>query len=225
MKSLLARVLRGFFVRLVYSGFLLFASARTMDFWQAWVYFAIFYASILITALYFLKKDPQFLERRMKFGAKAETRPFQKIIMLLLLVFNSVTLVVSGLDHRFGWSHVPASLVVFADAVILLGVFIQFRTFQENSFASATIGILPDQKVISTGPYASVRHPMYSGSLLVHVFTPIALGSWRALPFGLANMIVLALRLRDEETMLHQSLAGYGEYCQKVKYRLVPGVW
>ena len=225
MNSLLARVLRGFVVRAGYYCVLLFGSARSFVYWQAWVYLTVFLAPTLMVALYFLKKNPEFLERRLKFGVKHETRACQKIIMLLIMFFASVTLAVSGLDRRFGWSRVPTALVMIADAAVLLGIFIQFKTFKENSFASATIGILPEQKVISTGPYALVRHPMYSGSLLAHVFTPIALGSWCALPLGLASVIVLGLRLRDEEKMLHQSLPGYGEYCGKVRWRLVPGVW
>ena len=145
--------------------------------------------------------------------------------MFLLSFSFSLIVVVAGFDYRFNWSHVPAFLVITADVVVLLGPLIQFQVLKENRFASAVVAIVPDQKVISTGPYAVVRHPMYSGILLMDFFIPIALGSWWGLPFALAMMVVFTLRLLDEEKLLHQSLAGYEEYRRKVQYRLIPHVW
>ncbi len=145
-------------------------------------------------------------------------------MFVLALLFSSL-LTVAGLDHRFGWSQIPPALSIAAEFAIALGIFIQFRVFKANSFASATIGIESKQTLISTGPYAIVRHPMYIGSILVNFFAPVALGSWRALPLSVAMLMTIALRILDEEKLLCERLPGYQGYCRKVPYRLIPRIW
>jgi len=225
VNSLKSKTWFGFGKKLVVVALLLFISAGTVNFAEAWVYLILYFIPLLLIVNYFLRKDPALIERRLKGGAAAENRRRQKYIMRLLSLLFSLTLIVPGLDHRFGWSHVPAFFVVAADAAILLGIAIQFYVFKANSFASATIEVAAQQNVIATGPYELVRHPMYSGSLLVNFFIPIALGSWWGLPFALAMFFVIVLRLLDEENLLGQSLPGYEEYCRKVRHRLIPHIW
>jgi protein-S-isoprenylcysteine O-methyltransferase Ste14 len=145
--------------------------------------------------------------------------------MSLISLFFVFTVFVSGLDHRLNWSHVPTFLVVAADVAVVLGFIIQFDTFKQNSFASAVVEIAAKQEVISTGSYAVVRHPMYAGALVVDFFLPIALGSWWGVLFVLVILVLIILRLFDEEKLLVLSLPGYEAYCQRVKYRLIPNFW
>jgi protein-S-isoprenylcysteine O-methyltransferase Ste14 len=225
MNSLTAKALAGFLMKLVITGLLLFLPAWSLDFWEAYVFLLTFFVPQLLIIIYLLRKDPDLLKRRLKGGSRAENRTSQKIIMLLVSLCFVLLVLVPGLDHRFNWSHVPALLVIAADVAVLLGFLTQFHAFKENSFASAVVAIVPEQKVISTGPYAVVRHPMYSGSLLVNFFISIALGSWWGLPFALAMLAVIILRLLDEETFLAKELPGYSEYRNTVRYRLVPLIW
>jgi protein-S-isoprenylcysteine O-methyltransferase Ste14 len=204
---------------------LLFAVSWTLVYWEAWVYLAVNYLTLCPIILYFLKRDPEFVRRRLKIAKDAETRKSQRILMSLLKWFYILILVVPALDHRFGWSRVSPAIVIAADVAIFVGMAIQFRVFQENTFASAVIELASNQKVISTGPYRLVRHPMYTGATVVSFATSIALGSWWGLPIAGLKLIVIVARLLDEEKFLGESLAGYPEYCHQVKYRLIPYVW
>jgi protein-S-isoprenylcysteine O-methyltransferase Ste14 len=225
MKSIGARALAGLAGRTLLVAATLFLSAGTLDFWQAWIFLVAFLGPQALMGAYFLKVDPAFLARRLNRGPAAEGRTVQRVVMQLLGLFYVLMFLFSGCDRRFGWSHIPAPLVIVGDAMVVTGLFIQFLVFNANRFASATIAIHAEQKVISTGPYAIVRHPMYSGSLPVFFFAPIALGSWRALPFSFGLAAAIVFRLLDEEKLLRESLPGYPEYCQKVRHRLVPFVW
>jgi len=206
-------------------GFLLFGPAWTLAFWQAWVYLLVFSASASLITAYLWKRDPKLLERRVNAGPRAEKEKSQKLIQLFATLVFIGALILPSLDHRFSWSNVPLSLVIAGDVSVGLGFLIIFNVFKENTFAAATIEVAPDQKVISTGPYAIVRHPMYSGALLMLFGTPIALGSWWGLLMFIAITLIIAWRLLAEEKFLSKSLSGYTEYCQKVQYRLVPFVW
>ncbi len=225
MNSLTARALADFVKRLVIVSLLLFLPTWSLDFWEARVFLIMFSMPQLVIVIYFLRRDPDLVERRLKGRLFAENRTNQKVIMSLVWLFYVLLVLVPGVDHRFHWSHVPAFLVIAADVALLLGFLIQFHVFKANTFASAVVEIAAKQKVISTGPYAVVRHPMYSGALLVDFFIPIALGSWWGLPFALAMLAVVILRLLDEEKLLRQGLPGYEEYCRKVQYRLIPHLW
>jgi protein-S-isoprenylcysteine O-methyltransferase Ste14 len=204
---------------------LLFVPANSLAFPRAWAFLAVYFLPQAWMVGYFLRTDPRFLERRMRMGPGAETRTRQKLVMVLVLVCTFVSIMIAGFDHRFGWSHLSAVVSVLADVMILIGIAVQFRVFVENTFASATIEIAADQRVIATGPYALVRHPMYFGALLTDFCIPLALGSWWALLPVVVKVPVIVLRLRDEEEFLRANLSGYAEYCLKVPHRLIPSIW
>ena len=212
------------FLLLVMAG-LLFLPASANHFWQAWVFLAVFFIPALAITVYLMKKDPELLARRMSGGPTAEKEPAQKIIMLLVSVGFIALIILPALDHRFGWSHMSASTALAGDALVLLGWLGIFFVFKTNTYAAATIQLAPGQKIISTGPYAFVRHPMYAGGLLMLIGMPIALGSWWGLLVIAAMMPVLMWRLLEEEKFLSRNLAGYAAYKHKVRYRLILLVW
>lgn len=204
---------------------LLFIPPWTLDYWQARMFLAVYFAASAAITLYLMKMDPQLLARRMSGGPAAETLPAQKIIMSLTSLGFIGLLVIPALDRRFGWSHMPPGVALAVDVLVGLGFLGVFFVFRENSFTSATIELAPDQKVISTGPYALVRHPMYAAALVMLLGIPIALGSmWGVLVF-VAIMPALIWRLLDEEKFLDKNLPGYREYQTRVRYRLIPRVW
>jgi len=225
MSLLIFRAFTLFTLRVAAVGLCLFYTAGTLDFWEAWLFLPAFFIPDLLIIIYLLRNDPDLLKRRLKGGELAEPRISQKAIMVVIKFCFAALLLVSGFDHHFGWPHIPAVLVLAADVGVLVGFWIHFRVFKENTFASAIVTIVPEQKVISTGPYAVVRHPYYSGALVVDCCIPIALGSWWGLPAVLGVLGVIVLRLLDEEKLLRQSLPGYGDYCRKVPYRLIPRIW
>jgi protein-S-isoprenylcysteine O-methyltransferase Ste14 len=206
-------------------GLLVFVPAGTVRYWQAWVYLSVFIGASVLTTLYLVRHDPALLERRMKGGPTAERRPTQKLIMLGTSVGFIGLLVVPALDVRYGWSSVPAGVVLLGDALVMVGFYFISIVYRENTFTSATIEVAKDQKVITTGPYAIVRHPMYAGGLLYLLGTPLALGSYRGLVVFAAIFPLLLWRLFDEERFLSTNLPGYAEYRQRVRHRLVPFVW
>ena len=209
----------------VVMGLLLFVPAGTARYWQGWVYLAVFFGASLITTLDLLRRDPALLERRMSGGPTAEQRGAQKIAMLGASGSFIALLVVPALDHRFGWSTIPLGGVVIGDILVGVGFLFIFRVYRENTFTSATIEIAQNQTVVSTGPYAIVRHPMYASAMLYLIGTPLALGSYWGLLAVAAMVPFLIWRLYDEERMLVANLAGYAEYRRKVRYRLIPYIW
>lgn len=206
-------------------GLLLFIPAGTFGYWQAWLFLVVFAISTNAIGLYLLKNDPALLERRKKFGPTTETRPMQRVIMSTALLSIAGLFVFCGLDYRFGWSQVSPVVAIVGDVLVAAGLFVNLLVFRENSFGGSSIEIVSDQKVISSGPYGLVRHPMYAGVLVMILGVPLALGSWWGLAILLITTPVLILRIRDEEAMLHKDLAGYDDYAQRVRYRLLPFVW
>ena len=225
MNSLNLKAFGGFLGLFVAMAALLFIPAWTLDYWQAWVFLAVFLLPALAVTIYLMKKDPQLLARRVYAGPTAEKETSQKIIQCITSLGFMAMLVVPALDHRFHWSCVSFYGVVAGDLLVALGFFIIFLVYKENTFASATIEIYPGQKVISTGLYALVRHPMYMGGLLFFIGIPLSLGSWRGLFVYLLIMPALIWRIYDEERFLTKNLPGYAEYKNNVKYRLIPFVW
>jgi protein-S-isoprenylcysteine O-methyltransferase Ste14 len=206
-------------------GLSIFLPAWTLDYWQAWIVVAVFFACTLAVTVYLMKNDPKLLERRVSAGVGAEQERSQNIIQAFAAVAFIALFVVSALDHRFGWSTVPPYLVALGDILIVLGFYLVFLVFKENSFASGTIEVGAEQCVISTGPYALVRHPMYVGALVMLVGVPLALGSLWGLVAIIPMTLVLIARLLDEEKFLTRNLAGYSEYQSKVRCRLLPLIW
>jgi protein-S-isoprenylcysteine O-methyltransferase Ste14 len=203
----------------------IFGSAGTVHYWEAWVYLAIFFGAATLTTVYLMHEDPALLERRMRGGPTAETRPAQQLAMLGASLGFIALLVVPALDRRYGWSALPLFIVVAGDVLAVVGFYLIFLVYRENTFTSATIEVSADQKVITTGPYAIVRHPMYAGGSLYLVGTPLALGSYWGLAAFAATLPFLIWRLFDEERLLAAQLPGYREYQKNVRYRLLPRVW
>ena len=206
-------------------GLSIFLPAWTLDYWQAWIVVVVFFACTLAVTVYLMKNDPKLLERRVSAGVGAEQERSQNIIQAFAALAFIALFVVSALDHRLGWSTVPPYLVALGDILIVLGFYLVFLVFKENSFASGTIEVGADQCVISTGPYALVRHPMYIGALVTLVGVPLALGSLWGLVAIVPMTLVLIARLLDEEKFLTRNLAGYSEYQSKVRCRLLPLIW
>jgi protein-S-isoprenylcysteine O-methyltransferase Ste14 len=206
-------------------GALMFFPAGTFDYWQAWVFLAVFTVVSLFPTIYLLRKDPAIVERRMRAGPKAETRPVQKVVVAGIMILFMALPVFSALDHRFGWSPVPPAVSLIGDALVAVGLGLALFTVIENSYAAANITVESDQKLISTGLYGLVRHPMYMGSMIMLVGIPLALDSWWGLTVLVPVLIVIAVRILDEEKLLTQELDGYREYTDKVRHRLVPYVW
>ncbi len=216
--SVLARFIAG----LIVVALLLFVPAGSIRYWEGWLYLGVLFIPIAFVALYLVKHDPELLERRMK---TRERESEQRTIIALSTFIIIVGLVVPGLDYRFGWSDLPVAVVLAADGVVLLGYLIFFLTIRENRYAARVVEVDAGQKVIDTGPYAVVRHPMYLGTILMFLATPLALGSFWALFVFLPVPALIILRIRNEEEVLVRELPGYAEYRQKTRYRLVPGVW
>jgi protein-S-isoprenylcysteine O-methyltransferase Ste14 len=164
VNNLASKSVRGFTQLITALGILLLAPAWTLDYWQAWVYLFVFAASSALIAAYLWKKDQRLLERRINAGPGAENEKSQKLIQLLASFVFIGAMILPSLDHRFSWSAVPLSIVVTGDVLVALGFLIVFLVFKENTFTAATIAVTPGQKVVSTGPYAVVRHPMYAGA-------------------------------------------------------------
>jgi protein-S-isoprenylcysteine O-methyltransferase Ste14 len=202
----------------------LLLSAGTIYYWQAWVYFVVGILTSIPLVLY-ITKDPILLENRSKIGPTVEKRLFQKVIVWCLMIPVVSMFIVPGLDHRFGWSSVPLWLSVVGDFLILLSMWMVYRVFKANSFGSATVEVTKEQKVISTGPYAIVRNPMYTGASVYFIGMSLALGSlWGLIP-ALLVMLGFVVRLFDEEKFLAQDLQGYKEYQAKVRWHLIPGIF
>jgi protein-S-isoprenylcysteine O-methyltransferase Ste14 len=204
---------------------LIFLPAWTLKYWQGWVFICVFFASALAITVYLMKNDPSLLERRVKAGAAAENEISQRIIQVLAAVAFAGTIVLPAFDHRFGWSVVRVYEALTGDGLVMLGFFIVFLVFKENSYTSGIIEVVAEQKVVLTGPYAVVRHPMYAGALILLCGVPMALGSWWGLFTLIPMTMVLVWRLLDEERFLTSNLSGYSEYRDRVRYRLAPFVW
>jgi protein-S-isoprenylcysteine O-methyltransferase Ste14 len=220
-KLINAAVLRLVLAAIVY-GLIFFVPAGTIRYWEAWVYLGILFIPMLFVFIYLLKNNPELLERRLR---TRETEKPQKLIIKLSILVFLLGFIIPGLDHRFGWSTVPVAVVIIADIMVLLGYSIFILVIKENEYASRVIEVEKDQKVISTGPYAVVRHPMYLGASLMYLPSSIALGSFWAIIAFLPLPALFIFRIFNEEKVLAKELPGYKAYMKKVKYRLVPFIW
>jgi len=206
-------------------GAIIFAAAGTTDYWQAWLFLACYFAASLVVSFWLARNDTALLERRMRGGPFAEGERSQKIIMAITSLGFVALLVVPGLDRRFGWSSTPGSVAILGDLLLLLGWLGILAVFRANSYAAATIQVTSGQTVISIGPYALVRHPMYAAALVMLLGIPVALGSWWGALVLVALVPALGWRLIDEERLLLRDLDGYAEYRRKVRWRLIPHIW
>jgi protein-S-isoprenylcysteine O-methyltransferase Ste14 len=225
MRSLLLRAFLGFAFLILVLALALFIPAGSLGYWQAWVYLADFAACTVLITGYLVRYDPKLLASRVQAGPVAETQKSQQVIQGFASLFFIAVYIVSGLDYRFQWSHMPPLVSLVSDGFVALGFFIVFLVFRENSYTSAIIEVSDEQKLVESGPYSVVRHPMYSGAFIIVIFTPLALGSWVAVLFPLPLILFIVIRLLEEEKYLVTNLSGYAEYRQKVHYRLVPYIW
>jgi protein-S-isoprenylcysteine O-methyltransferase Ste14 len=206
----------------VVTGLMLFLPAGSLRYWQAWMFLATLFLPVLFVVSYFLRRDPDLLVRRLQYKEKERE---QRLIVKLANLAFFLGFLCPGLDYRYGWSAVPAWASLLADALVLLGYAIVFFVFRENSYTSRIVEVVEGQQVVSTGPYALVRHPMYAGIVIMYLAVPIALGSWWAVAFFVPVIALIVVRALDEERVLMTGLAGYAAYTRKVRYRLVPKVW
>ena len=225
MRSLYLKAFGGLAVLFLIMASLLFVAAGTLHYWQGWLFLAIYFLASLAITLYLINNNRALLARRMSGGPFAEKEPAQRIIMALVSIGFVGLILLPAIDHRFGWSHLSIPAVLAGNALVLLGWLGIFFVFRENSFASATIESAEDQRVISTGLYAWVRHPMYATSLLMLLGIPVALGSWWGVLIVVAIVPALIWRLTDEERFLVRHLPDYSTYQRRVRYRLLPRVW
>ncbi|HLC03617.1 MAG TPA: isoprenylcysteine carboxylmethyltransferase family protein [Anaerolineales bacterium] len=211
-----------FLAGIILMGCMLFIPAGTLRFWQAWLYMGLLFLPVAIVAVVLFIKDPELLERRMR--TREKETPQKNVIAASSLLLLAVYLI-PGFDRRYAWSTVPSTLVVSVDILILLGYLLFVLTVRENRYASRVVEVQDNQVVISTGPYAIIRHPMYLAVSIIFTLTPLALGSYWALIPALLLPIVLAGRIDHEEKLLRRSLDGDEGYCKQVKYRLLPLIW
>jgi protein-S-isoprenylcysteine O-methyltransferase Ste14 len=224
VKTITKIVLLGL-VQSVAFGLMLFLAAGTFNYWQAWVFLVVAALSTSIPSCYLLRTNPVALQRRMRAGPTAETRVVQKVLIVGGYLSLAATFVVSVLDHRFGWSPVPTAICLVGDVLVAVGIVVQMLVVVQNSHAAATVRVEAGQTLISTGLYGLVRHPMYTGNVIMMIGIPLALGSYWGLVFVVPGLIVLVSRIRDEEKLLQEELDGYREYTRKVRYRLMPCMW
>ena len=214
------------FIRLiggiVVVGMILFLPAGTFSYWQAWVYLGVLFIPMILFAAYMLKKKPSLLKRRLRMNEKENQ---QKLVIVLSSVIILIIFILPGFDQRFNWSTVPIWLVLVAVLGVLGGYILYALTIITNDFAARTVDVEDEQKVISNGVYGVVRHPMYVAMIFIFIFTPLALGSFWAIIPALIFPFILMARIKNEEKLLKNELPGYEEYCRKVQYRLLPGVW
>jgi protein-S-isoprenylcysteine O-methyltransferase Ste14 len=225
MTKLTIKALGGLLFLVLILGIILLFPSFSLSYWQAWVYLGLFFLCTLLITLYLMKKDTGLLQRRVSAGPVAEKQQSQKIIQSIAQFSFIAVYLVSRFDHQGNWSYMPEFLVFIGDILVITGFFIVFRVFRENTFTSATIEVDKEQLVVSTGPYSLVRHPMYSGALIMLLGTPLALDSLWGLPALIPMILIIITRLLEEEKFLAINLHGYTAYQSKVKYRLIPGVY
>ena len=225
MTDVVANAWRGLAQFLVALILCLLLPAWSLRYWEAWVYVLVFGGCCIGITLYLQRHDLALLQRRLAAGPAAEREPRQQRIQLLASIAFIALFVLSALDHRFQWTTVPITAVILGEVLVMAGFLVISVTFRENTYAGGNITTTEGQRVVSTGPYAVVRHPMYAGALVMLLGTPLALGSLWAFVAFLALALVIVWRLLDEERVLARDLAGYNEYRGRVRYRLVPFVW
>ena len=221
-KKLLLQASAKFFSGLLLTFVLLFVPAWTFKFWQAWLFAGILFIPMLGAGLILLKKNPELLKKRL--SAKEEQNE-QKLVVLFSGIMFLAVFIIAGLNFRFGWIILPAWVSYAAAAVFLLGYVLYAEVLKENTYLSRTVEVQENQKVIDSGLYGIVRHPMYMSTLILFLSMPLVLGSVISFAVSLIYIPIIAKRIRNEEKVLEQGLDGYSEYKQKVKYKVIPFIW
>jgi protein-S-isoprenylcysteine O-methyltransferase Ste14 len=224
-KRLIIQSVGGFLVGGAALGVVIFLPAWTVDYWQAWVFIVVFMGLVMASSAYFSITDPALIERRKQVEPAAQKSGGGKFNIFYVYIALLAMLVLAGLDHRLGWSQMPAGVSILGDGLVVAANAIWLVSKKENSFAGSAIKVYEGQKVVTSGPYAWVRHPNYAGDLCLVLGIPLALGCWWGLGIFALLIPMMVWMIHDEETFLKKELAGYEEYMQKVRYRLVPKVW
>ncbi len=206
-------------------GALVFIPAGTLNYWQGWAYIGTAISASALYTIYLVKHDPALLRRRQQVGPSHEKEPAQKIIVLFIFAAFVTLIVLPPLDYRLGWSPVPWYVSVIGVALVALSFYFFYLVSKINTYAAANVRVEKGQRVVDTGVYSLVRHPMYFGTLFLIVGTPLALGSWWTLLLTPVFLLLLYFRIASEEKVLMRDLAGYAEYQRKVRYRLIPFIW
>lgn len=220
--KLLLKTLVAFLCGLLITGAVLFIPAGTLDYPGAWLFMALLFTPILIMGVVLLIKNPELLRKRLEMKEREKEQKGVVALSGLLLVSSFI---VAGLDYRFGWSHVSNLLVIISSIVLLVGYALYAEVLRENVYLSRVVEVQEGQRVIDTGLYGIVRHPMYFAVTLLYLAIPFVLGSWWALMVMSPCVLLLALRIKNEEQVLHQGLLGYTDYTGRVRYRMIPWVW
>jgi protein-S-isoprenylcysteine O-methyltransferase Ste14 len=221
-KSFRRMVISRFTLLFIILGFMFFLPAWTFNYWQAWIYMLILVVPMIFIVRYLYKYDPELLKRRLRMRERQKT---QKLIQTVLWPIFLLAYIIPGFDYRLHWSNVPLTIVIISEVLVLLSYLFIGQVFRTNSYASRIVEVEKGQKVITTGPYAIVRHPMYLGVFVMYIFSPLALGSYWALIPALLIIPILFIRIIGEERELLENLEGSKEYAMKTRYRLVPGIW
>lgn len=225
MNTLYRKLIRSSVLGILVILVLLFIPAGTLNYWQGWLYLAVFIIASTAYSLYLAKHDPDLLKRRTEAGISYENELAQKIIILLLYVTCTVLVVLPPLDVRFGWSLVPWYMSIIGDVLVIFSFYMFYLVSKVNTYAAANIRVEEGQKVITTGLYGFIRHPMYLGALFLFIGTPLALGSWWAMLLVPIFLPILVARILNEEKILARDLPGYAEYQKKITTRLIPFIW
>lgn len=220
--KLLVNALLKFVSGLAAVGLLLFLPAGTLRYWNAWLFSALLFLPMLMVGILLFLKAPELLEKRLNTREQEGT---QKAVVALSALIFCLGFVLAGLDFRFGWSHMPTWLVAAAAVLQLVSYGLYAEVMRENAYLSRTVEIQENQKVIDTGLYGIVRHPMYLAVTLLFLTIPLVLGSWPCFVLFLCTPALLVVRIRNEEQVLERGLPGYTEYQQRVRWRLIPFIW
>lgn len=220
--KLLLKTLIAFLSGLLITGAMLFVPAGTLAYRGAWLFIALLFIPILIVGVVLMIKNPELLRKRLEMKEREKE---QKSVVALSGMLLVASFIVAGLDHRFAWSHVSTTIVIIASVVLLVGYALYAEVLRENVYLSRVVEVQEGQHVIDTGLYSIVRHPMYFAVTLLYLAIPLVLGSWWALLVMFPCVLLLAARIKNEEQVLHQGLAGYTDYTKRVRYRMIPWVW
>ncbi len=220
--KLISKALTRFIPGIIIISAILFIPAGSVKFWNAWLFMGVLFIPMLFVIIYLKIRDPELLDKRMNTNEKEKTQ--KKVVLLTSVVFLSA-FIIAGLDYRFEWSVVPLPLEIFSALIVLIGYILFFIVMSQNSYASRVVEIQEKQKVIDTGLYGIVRHPMYSAAILMFMFMPLVLGSFYALIPLLIFPFQMSTRMKNEEEILEKGLEGYIEYKKKVRYKIIPFLW
>ena len=220
--KLIVQGLMKYLLGLIFVGLLLFIPAGTICYWNGWLFIGLLFIPMFILGVVLLIKSPDLLEKRLNDKEKEND---QKVVVALSLLMFLAGFVLSAVDFRFGWSNMPLSVVIVAAVILLVSYGLYAEVMRENQYLSRTVEVFEDQKVVDTGMYGIVRHPMYMTTVLLFLSIPLVLGSWIGFAIFMVYPFLLVKRIKNEEEVLDEGLSGYSEYKKKVKYRMIPFIW